>query len=286
MSARQVDGGVILVNVLVTLAIASSLVVLMLTSQDSQVGHARRVSAAVQAEALALGAETSVLVALRRDMETAPDTDHYAEDWASVAQQEVELETGRFSVEIRDAHARLDLNGLAAGGIAQTQILTRLIEELELPPETGPRILTFLRNRGPAKSLEQIQGLDAVTINRLRPVADVLPVPGQVNLNTADALVIGAILQNRMAAHRLVALRKRNGGWVEDGDVAALGLMGAGVGLVSDLFDVIVRAEVDGAEIQLVSRLLRRRGIGTHEVVVIARRFGLQPSSDTPLPSP
>ncbi|WP_341212346.1 type II secretion system protein GspK [uncultured Limimaricola sp.] len=274
MNTREAEAGVILVNVLVTLAIASSLVVLMLTSQDSLLDRARRVSATVQAEALALGAETSVLVALRRDMETGPDTDHYAEAWASVAQQEVELETGRFSVEIRDAHARLDLNGLAAGGIAQTQILSRLIEELELPPETVPRILTFLRNRGPATSLEQIPGLDSVAIERLRPVADVLPVPGEINLNTADALVIGAVLQNRTAARRLVALRERNGGWVETDDIATLGLIAPGAGLVSDLFDVIIVAEVDGMKVRLESRLLRRQGIGTREVVVISRRFG------------
>ncbi len=282
MNAREAEGGVILVNVLVTLAIASSLVVLMLTSQDSLLDRARRVSAAVQAEALAIGAETSVLVALRRDMETGPDADHYAEAWASVAQQEVELETGRFSVEIRDAHSRLDLNGLAAGGIAQTQILSRLIEELELPPETVQRILTFLRNRGPATSLEQIPGLDAVAIERLRPVADVLPVPGEINLNTADALVIGAVLQNRTAARRLVALRERNGGWVETDDIAALGLIASGAGLVSDLFDVIIVAEVDEMKVRLESRLLRRQGIGTREVVVISRRFGS--ASDEVLP--
>ncbi|GAD55718.1 general secretion pathway protein GspK [Limimaricola cinnabarinus] len=285
MRARGTEDGVILVNVLVTLAIASSLVVLMLTSQDSLLDRARRVSATAQAEALALGAETSVLVALRRDMEAGPETDHYAEAWALASQQEVELETGRFSVEIRDAHARLDLNGLAAGGIAQVQVLSRLIDELELPPETGPRILTFLRDRGPAASLEQIPGLDAVAIERLRPVADVLPVPGKINLNTADAQVIGAVLQSRTAARRLVALRERNGGWVESGDVAALGLIGAGVGLVSDLFDVTVRAEVDGMEVHLESRLQRRRGMGTREVVVISRRFGPE-NGGIPTPDP
>ena len=105
----------ILVNVLVALALGAALVTLMLTSQDDAIDRARRAGAAAQAEALALGAETSVLVALRRDMVEAPETDSYGEPWAQAAQAEVELETGRFAVTIHDAQAGLDLNGLRDG---------------------------------------------------------------------------------------------------------------------------------------------------------------------------
>lgn len=273
MSGRDPQSGVILVNVLVALAIASSLVVLMLTSQDALLDRARRVSAAQQAEALALGAETSMLVALRRDMDEAPEADHYGEAWALIAQREVELAAGRFSVEIRDARARLDLNALAAGGLAQEQVLSRLVQALGLPEAVAGRILRAARG-GDLTDLSQVPGLDAATTQRLDPHVLLAPVPGMINLNTAEAPVIGAVLGNAVAARRLVALRERNEGQVGPEDLTALGLIGGAAGFTSDLYDVTIIAEVDGMAVRLDSRLLRQRDVGRREVVVISRRFG------------
>ena len=280
---RAGDDGVILVNVLVALALGSALVVLMVTSQDAMLDRARRISALSQAEALARGAEASVVVALRRDMIDAPDTDSYAEPWAQAQQQAVTLDTGRFEVAITDAQARLDLNTLADGGLAQAQLLVRLTAALDLPGDVAPRITARMLRGGPVTSLADIPGLDPITQDVLSPYVTFLPIPGMVNLNTADEDLIAVLLQNRTAASRLVAIRDRNGGLTQ-ADLDDVGILGAqSAGLTSNVFDVVATAEVDDVSFTLRSRLIRIDAAGTAEVIVISRRFGA--ALDGPLPA-
>lgn len=279
---RPKDSGVILVNVLVALALGSALVVLMLTSQDNLIDRSRRAAAMSQAQALALGGETSVTIALRTDMQTAPDVDHFAEPWALIQQAEVEIGTGRFSVSIRDAQAGVDLNGLATGGVAGQQMLERLVSDLDLPPETNLRIVNAVSRAGALRSLADIPDLDEKTRASLAPYVSFLPAGGAVNLNTADAVVIGAVLRNRAAASRLVALRNRNG-FVTATDLRDLGVLGtSGAGFKSAVFDVTVIAQVDDVTIILTSRIQRVQGLGTQDVRVIARRFGPDDTADPP----
>ena len=279
---RSGETGVILVNVLVALALGAALVTLMLTSQNGAIDRARRAGAVAQAEALALGAETSVLVALRRDMTDAPETDHLGEAWAQAAQAETVLETGRFSVTLRDAQSGFDLNSLGAGGLAQLELLTRLVSELELPPETANRVARAVREDGPLVRLGQVAGLDKEARAKLEPFVSFLPRPATVNLNTADPLLMGVLLGSRTAARRLADLRTRNGALVAQ-DLLDLGIVAAGgTGFVSDVWDVDVLAEVDGVEVTLTSRLVRQRAPGRVEVIVASRRFGAAPDGALP----
>lgn len=281
---RRGEDGVILVNVLVALALGAALVTLMLTSQDGAIDRTRRAAAAAQAEALALGAETSVMVALRRDMAEAPEADSLAEPWAAAAQQEVVLATGRFAVKVRDAQAGLDLNGLAGGGLAQAELLRRLVAELQIPAQAATLIEQAVRADAPLLRLEEVEGLDPEAVAALAPVVAFLPVPGAVNLNTADPVLMGVVLGSRTAARRLAQLRDREG-MIDRDDLAELGLVpGPGVGFRSDVWDVEVLAEVDGVAVTLTSRLLRLRSPGLAEVVVIARRFGAASGPLLPLP--
>ncbi len=275
MIPRDRENGVILVNVLVALALGSALVVLMVTSQDAMLDRARRMSAMAQAQALARGAEASVVVALRRDMTDAPDTDSYGEPWALAQQQAVTLDTGRFEVTITDAQSRLDLNMLADGGLAQAQLLARLTAALDLTGDVAPRITARMVRGGPVTSLADIPGLDAVAIDALSPFVTFLPVPGAVNLNTADEELIGVLLQNRTAAARLVGIRDRNGGLTQ-ADLDDVGIIGAqSAGLTSNVFDMVATAEVDDVSVTLQSRMVRVADTGTPEVIIISRRFGV-----------
>ena len=279
---RQQDSGVILVNVLVALALGSALVVLMLTSQDNLLDRSRRAAAMLQAQALAMGGETSVVVALRADMQTAPDVDHYAEPWALIQQTEVQIGNGRFAVSIRDAQAGIDLNGLVVGGIAQQQVLARLVAALKLPPETTQRIVTAVTRNGALQTLAEIPELDAVTRATLAPFVSFLPAGGAVNLSTASAVVIGAVLRNRAAANRLVALRDKTG-FVTPADLRDLGLLGtSGAGFKSAVFDVTVTAQVDDVTVILTSRIQRVQGLGTQDVRVIARHYGPDDTAGLP----
>lgn len=279
---RPQDNGVILVNVLVALALGSALVVLMLTSQDNLIDRSRRAAAMAQAQALALGGETSVLIALRADMQSAPEADHYAEPWALIQQAEVQVGTGRFSVTIRDVQAGIDLNGLAAGGVAQQQILGRLVKALDLPPATALRIITAVGRGTPLRTLADLDEIDSATREKLAPHVSFLPAGGTVNLNTADVVVLGAVLGNIAAATRLATLRDRNG-FITAEDLRRLGLFGTGsAGFKSAVFDVTVTAQVDDVTVVLSSRIQRSQGMGQQSVAVIARQFGPVNTADLP----
>ena len=278
--SRPDDAGVILVNVLVALALGSALVVLMLTSQENLLDRARRAAAASQAQAMALGAETSVIVALRRDMTDSPAWDAYDEPWAAVQQDEVTLQTGRFSVRVSDAHARFDVNSLADGGLVQVQALVRLLAALDLPAELAARIAGEIARRGPVAGLSDLSSLDPISRAALAPVADALPDGGDVNLNTAGTPLIAALTNSPVAATRLDAQRKRAGHLTLD-DIGG-GVPGAGV--TSDLFDARVVAQVDDVTVTLTSRLQRLRGAAGNRVVVVRRRFGTAGDDLPPLP--
>lgn len=283
---RGGETGIILVNVLVTLALGAALVTLMLTAQDAELDRARRMAAMTQAEAIALGAEASVVVALRRDMIDAPDTDHLAEPWAQVAQEQVALGPGLFSVRLHDMHARLDLNGIAGGGLAAQQALLRLVAILGLPPDTTTTLMGALAQRGPLTGLDQIAGLSDDARVMLAPYVTFLETGGGVNLNTAGPEVMTAMIGSATPVSRLIAVRKR-AGFLTRGDLTDAGVVAvAGAGLTSDVWEAEITVEVDGVFLTLTSRVVRLREVGRIDVVVVSRRFGARSPDDVTLPPP
>jgi general secretion pathway protein K len=268
------DSGVILVNVLVTLAIGSAITVLMVTSQDSLLDRTARAAAAVQAEALAIGAETSVTVALQRDMIQAPEADHFGEPWALAAQQDVALVTGQFSIAIEDAQSRYNLNNLAGTGIVQSQIFSRLVRDLGLPNAVAATIVNHISQRGPVSDLAEVPDFPVGAAEILRPHVTALPFETGLNLNTANAVVMGAVLGNRAAARQLVQIRER-AGFLTREDLAQVGVLATGgTDFTSQVFDITSAAQVDDVTVTLRSRVVRRTGLVVAETVVISRRFG------------
>lgn len=268
------DRGVILVNVLVALALGATIVVLMFTSQETLLDRTRRAANAAQAESLALGAETSVVTALRRDANQAPETDHYAENWAIASQEEVELSSGRFSVRIEDAQSRFNINLLAATGVAPQLVLRRLTAVLDLPDQTADTIITYLARNGPQTGLEQITDLEDDTRRALGPHVSFLPAGGTVNVNTAGLAVLSAVTGSPTTAQLLLKKRERTGFLTKD-DLLDSGIIAlTGAGYTSDVFDVTVQAEVDGTEVTLISRILRSKRAGRMAALVISRQFG------------
>ncbi len=271
------DAGVILVNVLVVLAIGATVAVLMLTSQQTLLERTTRSAAAAQAEALALGAETSVVLALQRDMQEAPEADHYQEPWNAIAQAEVALATGAFSVTIVDAQSRFNLNALAQPGLVQSQILQRLTRSLDLPDRVAAQITRHIAGRGAIQSLEEISALDQADRARLAPFVTALPVAAPVNLNTANATVIGAIIGNPAAARQLVKTREATG-FLTQQDLRDVGVLAAnGAGFTSQFFEVTSRADVDDVSAVLLSQIARVTGVGISEARVISRTWLPQP---------
>ncbi|MGR3508382.1 MAG: type II secretion system minor pseudopilin [Sulfitobacter sp.] len=272
---RQRDAGVVLINVLVILSIASIVVFLMLTSQDVSLRRAQSMAAATAADALARGAEASAVTALRRDMINAPDTDNYAEPWAQVAQQEAGLSTGRFSVRIRDAQAKLNLTRLAGGAQVEVEALLRVLAELEISRADGIRIAAEIAGRPGLKNLSELRSISAETINALSPFVDFLPATATLNLNTAAPLLLRAVLNNRSAALRLESMRG-SAGLLTPKDLERVGaVQPALTGFTSQNFDIDILAEVDDIVVNLHSRIARQQSFAGQSVVVTRRAYGV-----------
>lgn len=282
-TVRNEEAGIVLVNVLVILAIASSVVFLMLSSRDAALDRVALQTDAARAEWLALGAEASVVDALRRDLDTGPDADHFNEPWASVIQEEAVLPTGRFSVAVRDAQARFDINLLAAGTLSPAIFLERLLAEVGQPPDAARDISRVLSVTGPVARLEDLEayGIPPQVLGALEPYADALPVPGTINLNTADPLLLRAMFNNRAAAARVQRLRDSRGEVTRDGLAEADVLRPENSGFTSRIFDVEVLAESGAARVALRSRILRTDDLSGKGVVVI-RRSLVPPDSPPP----
>lgn len=272
---RDRDAGVVLINVLVILSTASIVVFLMLTSQEISLRRAQSMAAATAADALARGAEASAVTALRRDMVTAPDTDNYTEAWAQVAQQEAGLLTGRFSVAIRDAQAKMNLTRLAGGAQAEVQALLRILDELEISRVDGARIAAEIASRPGLKNLSDLRGISPETINALSPYVDFLPATATLNLNTAAPLLLRAVLNNRSAALRLES-RRTGAGVLTPQDLERVGAVRPALaGFTSQNFDIDILAEVDGITVNLRSRIVRMESFAGRSVVVTRRAFGV-----------
>ena len=285
--ARAREDGIVLVNVLVVLAIAAGIVALMLTAQDRAIVRARQAANLAQARALALGAEASVMIALRRDMIEAPEVDHLAEPWAAVLQREVVLDTGRFSVNVEDANARYDVNRLAERRIVDVQAFSRIAAAAGLEGSATARIVSGLAERGPLDDASELDslGLSEDEVALLAPhVTALAPPEGAVNLNAAGPLVLAAMLGDARAAERLARLRAERGFLVASDLARAGAAMPPGSGFASDAWDVTAVSEVDGAMAELRSRL-RRDARGDAPVVrVERRRFGAAPGERPPPP--
>lgn len=270
------ERGVVLVNVLVMLALSATVLTMMLNLGDLAIARSQRFGEAGQALALVRAGEQSAIVALRRDRETAPETDHPGEAWGAIAQQGIEIAGGSFALEIADAQDRFNLNAVKLGGLQANQLLVTITQALDLPPALAARIAETVLRDGPLRRIEELTwrtGMAPGDLVRLREFVTVLPGPGETNVNAASERLLAVLLQNPVQARALVSRRER-AGFLTDADVtAASAILPPGVGFVSDHF--LLRSSVRiGTTGQTMESLLQRRESagGTPEVVVVDRR--------------
>lgn len=278
----------ILINVLVIVMLATSVLAIMLTGADSQVERATALRSAAQAMAIARGGELSAVSALRRDLAAGNSTDTLAEPWANIADSDVQIEGGRFSFVVADAQALFNINTVARGDVTSRAILAQLAQAAELPEGIPERIASLIALTGPLSDFDalRILGLDSVQLSRLAQFCTVLPTPTDVNLNTAPEALIAALLGNPATARTLVSLRSRSVG-IDSGSVAGAGiLLPPGTSLSSDYYWARAKVRVGGTSQQLTSLLHRRSGEAGPAVVAIRRWRGVPPIEAPPLISP
>ena len=276
MTSRASEGGVVLVNVLVVLAIAGGLMLLLIGSQEASLDRISRSADASIAEQIALGAEASVLDALRRDLDDAPDIDHLNEVWAqSVIQEAVELPTGTFSVQVTDLQAKFDINQLAITTAGTQDFARRLMVAVEQPPEIANQIGRILGTIGRVADLRDLAtyGIPETVLDALAPYVTALPVGGTINLNSVDPFLLSVMLQNQTQSRQVVRIRESRG------HVSLQSLRDAGIlrpqnsGFTSNVYLVDVLAESGTARLKLRTLMLRRNEPGLKAVEILERRI-------------
>ena len=286
---RSGDAGVVLINVLVLLALAASVVTMMLSLADLSIARSQRFSEAGQALALIRAGEASAIAALRRDMIEAPEADHRGEAWAAVGQRGIEIAGGTFELEIADAQGRFNLNALVGGGLQPVQTLQAIAAELELAPGTAARIAATINVDGPLRELGDLSrraGIPAEQVEVMRGLVTVLPGNGDVNVNAAPPELLAILLQNPVQARVLAATRDR-AGFLTPQDVEAAGvILPPGVGFASDFFRVRTSVRIGDTPQAMESLLRRRRGPDDSvAVAVVGRRNATAAVPPPPPPS-
>ncbi len=243
------EQGMILVNVLMFVAIASGLVLLMIGREELALDRALRGREAARAAAIVRGGELSAIAALQRDAMEAPQVDHAGEAWASIGASGAAIDGGRFDLAVSDAEGRFNVNSLRSGDAVPVLLFEKLARVAGLDEQRTVEAIAYVRTQGPVSDIRPIRllpGVDAAAIARLERMVTALPGKTQINLNAADQELLAFLFTDPVVAERLVAIRKRNGQItlrdLSDQKVS----QPAGTSFRSDTFWVHVRATIGG----------------------------------------
>jgi general secretion pathway protein K len=307
---RMRERGVAIITALVIVAAATIAVSTMMWRESIAVRKVENQAALGQARWLARSAIEWARLVLLQDARTST-VDHLGEIWAlplaetrvtddlastpssSAAASDATVPFGDndaafVSGRMRDAQARINLQGLAAGDKVDEQrfaTLTRLLGVLNLDADLAkaiaarvaspPRLANF---DDLVRSLEADGTIDAAAAERLRPFVTVLPAATPVNLNTAPAEVLAAVFPDLPLDAARALVRSREQAWFNQVGDALARLPGSGgaetptnVSVSSGYFEVEGRVRVGRADLQ-VAALIEREQNGTTRVRSMVER--------------
>ncbi|WP_448661310.1 general secretion pathway protein GspK [Sphingomonas sp. CJ20] len=274
---REDESGMILINVLMFVAIASGLVLLMINREELALDRALRTREAARALAVVRGGELSALVALRRDAETAGDVDHRGEPWAKLSENGARIDGGTFDLAIADAEGRFNINSVRVGDAASLVLFQTIGNTVGLTPEQIVAAVEYVRLKGPVTDLRPLRllGLEPAKADRLERLVTALPGTTALNLNAADAEMLALLFRDPLVASRLVAVRDRQGYLtlkdLNDQNVT----LPWGTTFRSNTFWVRTRATIGETSQQAATLIQRRRTPqGAVEVVPVERWRG------------
>lgn len=274
---REGEEGMILVNVLMFVAIASGLVLLMINREELALDQGLRTREAARALAVVRGGELSALVALRRDAQTAADADHAREPWGRLSERAAPIDGGSFTLAISDAEGRFNINALRGGEASAIVLFQTIAEEAGLPPEQILAAAEYVRREGPIADLRPLRlaGLDPKVADRLERLVTALPGTTALNLNAADPEMLRILFRDPVVAARLAEVRARQG-YLTLKDLSDQSVtMPWGASFRSNTFWVRTRATIGGTS-QQGATLIQRRATadGKVEVVPVERWRG------------
>ncbi len=259
-AARQ--RGAAVVSALIVVAIVAALTTSLFQRQTASTRRAENELARVQARAmLAGGIDWARLVV--RDHGRREPTTRGDQIWATpVLDTRIERQdddrVAVFSGGVQDEQGKYNLYNLARNGVAQPEqeeILRRLLGALELPDTLAARIVDIVAaaqppalaadapntaaQSGPVARAPLPRGVDEIAAlldleppmrNALRRTMTLLPSATQVNVNTAPAEVIAALVPGlSIAQARALAGERDRGNWFNNTGDFANRLAGTGV---------------------------------------------------------
>lgn len=266
--------GMILLNVLLVLAVASVAVLIMVSTQGIEVQRSTRLRDAAQANAYARAGELSAITTLRRDALVAAGTDNLAEPWAQLGQQAISVPGGRFALVIEDEQSRFNLNVMKTGESAPITLFQSIGAALDINPVSMIRIASVVRVAGPLTDdgLIVAAGVPRADLDKLRPYVAILPEDATINLNTVGLPLLSLMTGDAEVARKLIEVRARNG-LLTPADLATEGAPTLpGTGFTSNHYRVITTVTVGDVTQALDSRIARIRRDRVVDVVVTGRR--------------
>ncbi len=303
--------GVAIITALVVVAAATVAVSAMLWRESLAVRKVENQAALGEARWLARSSLEWARLILLQDARTST-VDHLGEIWAlplaetrvtddlaaSQTTQSTTADTSPtpfadndaafVSGRMRDAQARINLNGLSNGEQVDEQrvaTLGRLLTVLNMKADLAkdiaermaqtPKPTTFAAL---AKDMDSAGTMDAASAERLAPYVVVLPVPTPVNLNTASPEVLAACFPDLPLDAARALARSRSQAWFNQIGDAAGRLPGTGgqnpptnVSVSSNFFEVEGRVRVGRADLEIVA-LIEREQSGTTRVRSMVER--------------
>jgi len=239
-SARLIpQRGAALIMALLVVALATSLASTLIWRQDLWLRQVETRRDLAQARLLSLAGIEWARAILAEDARTGV-IDHLGEPWATVVPA-MPAEGGEIGGGMADEQAKWNLNNLMRNGqISQGDlaVLRRLLDQLQLPSALAPVLVDWIDNdsevdpegaedayylslKPPYRSanrelsdldnLLRVRGFSSAVVARLRPYVSVLPGYNPVNVNTASAIVLNAVLADLSTAEirQIVADRDR-----------------------------------------------------------------------------
>ncbi|MCC5872759.1 MAG: type II secretion system minor pseudopilin GspK [Gammaproteobacteria bacterium] len=211
-----------LLTVLLVAALASVILVQLLSRHHLSVAYTRQAMHSQQAMGYALGAESWVRHLLYRDRvedDRSPPVDSLEDAWAE-PQAPFELDDGSVEIRVRDLEGLFNLNSIDGDPAAQERF-KRLLAALELEPALADQVLDWIdadeevqglgaedgvylledppyrTANAPMASVTELRllaAMDAERYDRLAPFVTTLPAAaGLININTAPAPVLASL---------------------------------------------------------------------------------------------
>ncbi|MBI3523656.1 MAG: type II secretion system minor pseudopilin GspK [Betaproteobacteria bacterium] len=231
--------GAALIMALLVVALATSLASNLIWRQDLWLRQVETRRDLAQARLLALAGIEWARAILAEDARTST-IDYAGEPWATVVPS-MPAEGGEIGGGITDEQGKWNLNNLVRNGQVNRDdlaVLRRLLDQLQLPPALAPALADWLDSDAQAQpegaedayylslkppyrcanrelsdldNLLRVRGFNSAVIERLRPYASALPGYNPVNVNTASAIVLDAVLADLSSAEtqQIIADRDR-----------------------------------------------------------------------------